>query len=326
MFQAASRAPSVFELFQAGDQSFPPFVDPCAQPDDPAVVAFCKKQGVADPANFIQNNQQAQAFLYGNPNLKEESSDTTTFGVVVRPQAVPTLQFSIDYWHIKVDVYVNALAGGVGGIIAQCFDSLDLNSPACFSDLLGKPLVSRDNTGDMIVNVPLVNASKLDTAGIDLQLDYGIPFGFAGGRDRLNVNLLVSYVDKYKLDGIDYVGTAGAINITGSFPRYKANARFSYGWGPVDVSWNVQYLNAMLNQALLPAFDDPGPYASPGVRVYHDLSANWKATKNVNVALGVRNLLDRKPPQFDFGVDQNGDPSTYDMLGRAYFGSVHVSF
>jgi outer membrane receptor protein involved in Fe transport len=94
----------------------------------------------------------------------------------------------------------------------------------------------------------------------------------------------------------------------------------------VDISWNIQYIDAMMNQALLPAFDDPGPYAGPGVRVYHDLSAHVKATDRIDLAFGVRNLTDRKPPQFDFGIDQNGDPSTYDMLGRAYFGSVHVSF
>jgi outer membrane receptor protein involved in Fe transport len=326
MFQAASRAPSVFELFQAADQGFPPFRDPCAKATKPDVVAFCQQQGVADPAHFVQNAQQVQAFFYGNPNLKEESSDTVTLGMVLRPQAIETLQVSLDYWHIKVDDYVNPLAGGVGGIVANCFDSANLQSPACFSSQLNAPLLFRDATGDLNVNVPLVNASKLDTAGIDLQLDYGIPFAFAGGHDRLNVNLLLSYLKHYDLDGIDYAGTSGAANILGSFPRYKADARLSYGWGPVDLSWNIQYINAMMNQALLPAFEDPGPYASPGVRVYHDLSAHVKATNRIDLTLGVRNLTDRKPPQYDFAIDQNGDPSTYDMLGRAYFGSVHVSF
>lgn len=82
----------------------------------------------------------------------------------------------------------------------------------------------------------------------------------------------------------------------------------------------------MLNQGLLPQFDDGTPYVSPGVRVYHDLSARWQANDKIDIALGVRNLTDRKPPQFDNGIDQNGDPSTYDMLGRAYFGSVNVKF
>ena len=326
MFQAATRAPSVFELFQAGDQSFPPYADPCAGAEDAGIIAFCKKQGVPDPANFSQNNQQVETFQFGNPNLKEESSDTVTFGFVVRPQSIETLQLSIDYWHIKVKDFVNQLNGGAQGVINACFQAADLQSPACFSQLLNAPLIFRDASGELKVNVPTVNASNLTTSGVDLQLDYGIPFAFAGGRDRLNVNLLVSWLHTYNLDNVDYAGSSGGYNIGGSWPRYKANARVSYGWGPVDVSWNLQYIDAMLNQGLLPAFGDPGPYASPGARVYQDLSADWHATDRIDVALGVRNLTNRKPPQFDNPVDQNTDPSTYDVIGRAYFGSFRVKF
>ncbi|HVY82561.1 MAG TPA: TonB-dependent receptor [Steroidobacteraceae bacterium] len=326
MFQAATRAPSVFELFQAGDQNFPLYSDPCAGATDPQTVAFCRAQGVPHPDTYQQPNVQIEAFNFGNPHLKQESSDTITAGFVVRPQSIETLQLSLDYWHIKVDDYINSLAGGVQGIINNCFASNDLNSPACFSDLLQQPLIFRDETGELKARVPLVNTSKLTTSGIDLQLDYGIPFAFARGHERLNVNLLVSYLKSYVLDGIDYAGTSGAYNITGSWPRFKANARLSYGWGPVDVTWNIQYIDAMLNQGLIPAFQDPGPYVSPGTRVYHDLSARWRATNAIEVALGVRNLTDRKPPQMDNAIDQNSDPSTYDVLGRAYFGSFSVKF
>ena len=326
MFQAATRAPSVFELFQAGDQSFPFYTDPCEGATDPTVAAFCRRQGVSHPDTFVQPNAQVESFSFGNPKLKQESSDTITAGFVVKPQSIETLQLSVDYWHIKVDDYINALAGGVQGIINNCFAANDLASSACFSSQLNKPLIFRDETGELKVNIPLVNTSKLTTSGVDLQVDYGVPFAFARGRDRLNVNLLLSYLKSYVLDSIDYAGSSGAANISDSFPRFKANARLSYGWGPVDVTWNVQYIDAMLNQELLPAFQDPGPYASPGARVYQDVSALWHATDKFEVALGVRNLTNRKPPQLDFGIDQNTDPSTYDMLGRAYFGSFRVKF
>jgi iron complex outermembrane receptor protein len=326
MFQAATRAPSVFELFQAGDQGFLLYADPCAGAEEAAVVAFCQEQGIADPSTFIQNNQQVEGFFYGNPNLSEERSDTFTAGIVLRPKSVETLQLSLDYWRINVDDYVNVLGGGAQGIINNCFDSGDLQSEDCFSTLLDAPLLYRDLTGEMKLNVPLVNASTLETSGVDLQLDYGIPFAFAGGRDRLSVNLLLSYLKSYVLDGIDYAGSSGAYNITGSFPEIKANARLSYGWGPVDLAWNIQYIDSMLNQGLLPETGDPGPYVSPGSRVYHDVSASWRATDAMTVALGVRNLTDRTPPQYDNNIDQNTDPSTYDMLGRSFFGSVHVKF
>ena len=289
-------------------------------------MEFCRKQGIQNTADFIQNNVQIESFFFGNTKLKQESSDTVTAGFVVRPPNVETLQLSVDYWHIKVDDFVNQLEGGAQGIINACFASGDLASPACFSQQLNAPLIFRDASGELKANIPLVNSSNLKTSGVDLQLDYGIPFGFAGGRERLNVNLLLSYLKSYQLDGFEYAGSAGAYNILGSFPRYKANARFTYGWGPVDLTWNVQYLDAMLNQGLLPGNNDPGPYKSPGVRVYHDLSGTWHAADKVDLALGVRNLTNRKPPQFDNNIDQNTDPSTYDVLGRAYFGSFRVKF
>jgi len=191
---------------------------------------------------------------------------------------------------------------------------------------LNAPLIYRDASGELRANVPSVNSSKLSTSGVDLQLDYGIPFGFAGGRDRLSVNLLVSYLKSHELDGVDYAGTAGNFNILGSFPRYKANARFTYGWGPLDVSWNVHYIDAALNQGLIPAFKDEGPYVSAGTRVYHDVSASWHASERFEVGLGVRNLTNKKPPVFDNSIDQNTDPSTYDTLGRAFFGTARVKF
>ena len=39
-------------------------------------------------------------------------SDTITAGFVLRPESIESLQLSLDYWHIKVDGYVNFLGGG----------------------------------------------------------------------------------------------------------------------------------------------------------------------------------------------------------------------
>lgn len=335
MFQKATRAPSVFELFQAGDQDFPLYADPCAGIDpggdtvdiDGATQAFCASAfGITDTAAFVQNNAQIEALNFGNPALGEETSDTFTVGFAVKPTFAPSLQFSLDYWTIKVDDYINDLLGGAQGIIDACFATADLNSSACFSDLLNQPLVFRDISGDLRVNVPQVNASELKTSGIDLQLDYGIPLGWAGrDDDTIQLNLLVSHLDKYELDGIDYAGTIGAYNISGAFPEWKANLRLSYAVGPVSLTWNTQFIDAMDNQGNIPAFADGG-YVGSDSFYYHDVSARWQATDSVELSLGIRNLTDESPPVIDNAIDQNGDPSTYDMIGRFWFGGVRVKF
>ena len=84
MQNEATRAPSAIELFQAGDQGFPGYIDPCRDinsngaPDGsgstigpPPTAAYCAAQGLppALQTGFIQNNTQVEAFAFGNPNL-----------------------------------------------------------------------------------------------------------------------------------------------------------------------------------------------------------------------------------------------------------------
>ncbi|HYJ40287.1 MAG TPA: TonB-dependent receptor, partial [Steroidobacteraceae bacterium] len=152
MYQRAVRAPSVFELFQAGDKGFPIVNDPCAStrangttrvvPAD--VAAFCQQTWGINAATYTQTNSQIEALFYGNTNLSEETSDTLTFGFALTPEAIPDLHLSVDYYKIKVRDFVNTLEGGPTGVVLACFASLDIDSDACFSRDLNEALVFRD--------------------------------------------------------------------------------------------------------------------------------------------------------------------------------------
>jgi iron complex outermembrane recepter protein len=330
MYQAATRAPSVFELFQAGDQGFPLYSEPCArleQAEDPALYGFCQSTGIAAPENFTQSNAQIEAQFFGNPSLEEEESETLTFGFVAQPSFATGLRFSVDYWDIEVDGFIDSLLGGAQGVIDACFASLDLNGPQCQSALLAKPFISRDAAGELKVNVPLVNSSELATSGIDFQIDYGVPMSWAGlGEDsRLDMNLLVTYLNEYVMNGIDYAGTIGAFNLSGAFPEMKANLRLSYAIGPVDLALNTRYVDSMSNQGNIAAFGN-NSFVSAGSVTYMDISARWQVSNAVELSAGILNLGNRRPPVFNNAIDQNSDPSTYDMVGRSWFSGIRVKF
>jgi outer membrane receptor protein involved in Fe transport len=80
IFNEATRAPNVFELFQAGDQGFPAYADPCNQvANQPNCIAAPGLSGWPGFApGFVQNNSQVQAFAFGNPNLGPETAETWT--------------------------------------------------------------------------------------------------------------------------------------------------------------------------------------------------------------------------------------------------------
>lgn len=335
MYQRASRAPSLFEILENGDQGYTGiYYDPCAQPDppaDPDTVAFCALQGIADTLTFDTGSTQNEYFEYGSLTLKEETTDTYTLGVVFQPDLIPDLQISVDYWNIDVKDYINPLGGGAYGVIDACFGSLDLNSAACYSDELGLPLIYRDLSGNLKVNVPLVNESHLETSGVDLQVQYGIPMDFASKRisglgDTLKLSLMLSWLDEYVLDGFDYADTSGYYNIQGTFPEYKAVLRLAYDIGPVNVAWTTTYIDAMDNQGNIPAFGDDSGYSSIPSHTYHDLNAAWAIDETFELSAGIRNLFDKEPPAYDNNIDQNTDPSTYDMVGRFYFAGVRARF
>jgi outer membrane receptor protein involved in Fe transport len=334
MYQRASRAPSLFEVLENGDQGFTSsYFDPCEGLDplaDPDTAAFCASQGINDTLAFSTGSTQNEFFEYGSTSLEEETTDTYTLGVVLQPESIPDLQISIDYWNIEVEDYITALSGGPFGIIDECFASLDLNSPACYSDELGLPLIYRDVSGELKVNVPLVNESQLETSGVDLQVQYGIPMDFASSRvsglgETLQVSFMLSWLDEYVLDGIDYQDTSGYYNIQGSFPEWKAVLRLAYDIGPVNVAWVTTYIDDMDNQGNIPVFEDGG-YGSIPSHTYHDLSAAWAIDETFELSAGIRNLFDKEPPVYENYIDQNTDPSTYDMVGRFYFAGVRARF
>ena len=249
---------------------------------------------------------------------------------MLQPDSIPDLQISVDYWNIDVEDYINPLGGGAYGIIDACFASLDLDSPACYSDELGLPLIYRDMASNLKVNVPLINESSLKTSGVDLQIQYGIPMEFASKRvsglgETLRLSFMLSWLDEYVLDGIDYADTSGYYNIQGSFPEYKAVLRLGYDIGPVNVTWTTTYIDAMKNQGNIPVFEDGG-YKNLPSHTYHDLGAVWAIDETFELSAGIRNLFDKEPPVYENSIDQNTDPSTYDMVGRFYFAGVRAKF
>ena len=101
--------------------------------------------------------------------------------------------------------------------------------------------------------------------------------------------------------------------------------RLAYDIGPVNVAWTTTYIDDMDNQGNIPIFEDGG-YSSIPSHIYHDLSAAWAIDETFELSAGIRNLFDKEPPVYENNIDQNTDPSTYDMVGRFYFAGVRARF
>ncbi|MDI1281920.1 TonB-dependent siderophore receptor [Brevundimonas sp.] len=320
VYNEATRAPSVFELFQNGDQGFPSYIDPCVGATG-ADAAFCSAQtgGALAPATwagFTAANSQVEAFSFGNPNLEPETAQTFTVGFVFQPDFLPVgrLSATVDYYDIKITDVIASF--GAQYFINDCYDNAVASSCA---------RVVRDTNDGQIdyVNTSRGNQGEFATNGVDLAVEYSIDLADVGLVGRLRINELASFVDSFTFNGSEFVGTTSA-GIGGATFDFK---------NVLSAFYDIDDWTFMTRWSYLPELaDDPGfgftitPYQPEAS--YIDMSARWNVTDNVALSAFIGNVLDEKAPQTLNGIFSQGntDPQVYRVLGRTFSLNARMRF
>lgn len=345
-YQRATRAPNVGELYGGtATNTSPTLVDPCGakqptQQRTDAVKSLCMAQGIAASdvwSTIIQNTPDLLRYVSGgNPDLKPETADTITMGLVFQPEAIPELQTSLDFYSIQVKDMINALAGGAGGVLANCFSQTDPNNLYC------KQLV-RDH-GSLFGNNGYINAgnaniSSLKTQGFDFagQYSFGIDWGVLTNKSKFNIGTSWNYI--LEMNSVSDVtqpnvksDCAGAYGNTYCFyeptPRIKGTTRITWNDGPVSLSLNWRYIDGVsLDKYLIPlqrgtAGVSAANFTRPFLPImnYFDLAASWDVNDNINIYGGINNLFSKDPPIVASSASYaNTFPATYDSFGRVMF-------
>jgi outer membrane receptor protein involved in Fe transport len=338
-YQRALRGPSIQELYQGQTDNFSGATDPC-QTAAAVAAGTLRNQCIASgvPAASLGTNYGSGGTSYpatngGNPNLTAEASKTLTFGFVWQPVFLPDLVGSIDYYKIQID---NIISAGLGAqiLVNECF--LNGNNQYCGQ------IVRTPGTGEFQrFNDLNVNASTLQTNGVDLDVAYKLPLsgGLFGGSSSLQFRLNGTYV--LKNDSTSIAGDPTTLyHCAGAFsapslpcgapdPKWRHVLRTTWNTGPLDVSLNWKHLNSVHDAD--PSFD----YASESLKSedYFDLSGGYEVTKSLKVNLAINNLLDNKnAPRAASGQNGgNGEqsntfPAVYDVLGRYFYLNFKLKF
>ena len=352
-YARAVRAPNVGELFGGQFNNFPAATDPCsnrgsAASRTAALRALCIATGVPDSAVFsggIQPNAQIEVLGGGNPFLEEETSDTYTAGVILRPSFIPRLNITADYFNIKIDGLVSALGGGFAGTLDLCYNVLqDVESIYCQAIINGADgpggLPGRDPATGQIGGqfLPLIsgaNVGSLETEGLDVQVDYSLPLGFSVMGNEAGSKLNFFFLGTYTWDNIitpvvdqpdiftDCAGRFGIANCGEPQSRYKWSTRLSLIDGPVTLSTRWRHLSATRDD------DDSTDYVVErlGAKDYIDFSFSYDVSDQFTFAAGVNNAFDIKPKVIGSNAQQsNTYPNTFDVLGRDFFVSANFRF
>jgi iron complex outermembrane receptor protein len=326
------RAPTLYENllpFTAGNNTNGNYSDPLRCPG-----------GKPNPAaTFPVDQDQAECNIQlpaangGDPKLKPEKSTQWSLGVVFAPTG--TFSGSLDYWNIKIDDAIQALS-----------EQSVLNNPAQFADyyyrfdpiknpelLNGNDIPATINDPRLIkgstnpnyplafVYLPRANTAQFFASGVDLNLQYRFRIADVGS---FNVNYDGTYVltHGYQYALQNKVSDNGVYQDYGPTPRYRHSATLAFSrgaWGAsVTDNFTLHYVD----------YDDGT--GSRDVASYNtwDAQVTWKGIKNLDLGLGVKNLLDQDPPSSRTTLNfQTGyDAQFTNPLGRTFYARARYKF
>jgi len=288
------RAPSIGESFGGQVDSFPTYLDPCAQTPLPA--------GCAQAA--VQLDTQVLARVGGNPNLLPEEGDTLTVGVVWTPDFdFGDFSVVVDYWENELEGRISSL--GVNYILNDCY--VDGNANSC-------ALVTRrsDYSIANILNAPL-NVATSDASGVDLEIKSAFSTDFGDFEAELIWARYLEF-DRQAFPGDAKDDQVGRYNGE-AYAEDKIN--YTLAWRRGD--WTVSYLGEYIGEleadvSFLPVTQDIDD------QLYHDLTVIYDlGDTGFRFSGGVTNVTDEEPPYIDFGFNASTDPSTYRLFGRGYY-------
>ncbi|BDU17751.1 TonB-dependent receptor domain-containing protein [Lysobacter auxotrophicus] len=264
------RAPSIAELFAGQADSFPTLSDPCNSSNfatlAPQAQAQCLAEGV--PAGgYRQDSQQIRITVGGNPDLKPEKAESTTFGFVYSPSYVEGLDVSLDWWTIKIEDAITTIGGET--IIQQCVDSGGAGQTC--------GLYTRQSDGNILTLInTTTNIGGTKVEGYDLTVGYRLP-ETAWGKFSFTWDTTYLAEQKDDIDGDGVYGEdnqlAPAIgqplhyneggNLVGEYLqndnkwRIRSNLMARWELGDWGATWSVRYYSSQ-DESCSPAYEEYG--------------------------------------------------------------------
>ncbi len=322
------RAPTLYENlrpFTENGATGGSFSDPIRCPNGNAINSTVGS--LQDECNI----QQATA-TQGTETLKPEKSKQFSLGVVYSP--VKDFSASLDYFDVTInDAVVQWSEDAIFNDYAANKDFVYRYNPADYPGGYTFDCGAQNACGNLFqgsvnpnfpiayIYLPRINAAKIYGSGFDLATDYKLNLSGIG---KINLSLSGTYYAKhgYQFNGQPSVSDAGVYAVLGVTPRWRHAATVAWSSGTWTASLTNNYTATYEDYTDLASISPAYP-AKRDVAAYStfDFRTGWSGIKNIDLAFGIRNLLDKEPPStrvsqyFQVGYD----PKFADPRGRTYY-------
>jgi iron complex outermembrane receptor protein len=258
----------------------------------------------------------------GTSTLKPEKATSATLGFV----AEPTSNVSIAVDAFKIDL-TNTISNGFPA-------SFILSSPALATQY-GYLITRNAASGGLPGSIANIDQTNVNLGGTKLSgFDFDFKLGVPSSIGKFTLSYTGTYFMKFDTQNPDGSWTHGVDQANtvngGTTPRLKTYLMLNLTQGPwsytLAQNWQTGYTDApgSVQNAQYP---DGKPNQTSNLETY-DGMIQYAGFKDLKLTLGVRDLLNRKPPYANSPASfQTGyDPQVSDPRGRFVYGVVNYSF
>ena len=321
------RAPTIADLYGGGSQTFSFFTDPCdtnfgSSGNNAGTRTNCVAAMGALANTYRQlgqgfnpvattNSQTPVAFTSGsNPTLLPETSRSKTVGVVWSPGFVQNLNFSLDWWKIRLENTI--VSDSPTTILNDCY-VLGLASRC------SPQLFTRDPTLGYVnfLSFGGRNAGFREVEGLDFDVAYRWKTS-SWGNFNFGMNTTYTISDK-SVSTNDPRVPLSDVGFTSTF-RIRSNANLGWDLGNFGVSWTARFYSSMKESCtyfipgsteanlecdeihFAPTGNVTGTTSAlvrrrnVGSNTFNDVQGRWKAPWNATIAVGANNVFNKVGP------------------------------
>lgn len=303
--------------------------DPCdadrinAGPNPAVRRANCEAEWAANPQygdlatfqNPAENFTVTSVLTGGNPDLLNEVSETTTFGIVFDNFIVPGLTIAAD--RIEIDLTDGLSAFTTADFMATCYDSTPQPAAICSAFTRLQTAEGSNPAGTTATGrTTTFNAGQIKFRGEVYYVNYGFDVNdlFSGATGNVTFGLEATHMAELttSVTGTTFTRSDNTVQR----PDWTARFNAGYSNGPLRLSYQMDYLDDVL--AVPDATIENNPNPEIDANYVHSLSGLYEIRDGLTLRAGVTNIFDEGPsyPTFVHG----------DILGRRYFAGVNYRF
>lgn len=307
----AFRTPVITELFGGTNAENLRTIDPCENATG-AIAVNCLAAGL--PTDFAQDGTTVRTSVGGNPDVKPESADTLTLGLVWQPHFIDGLSTTLDYFDIDVKDAITSVNGS--DTLKLCYTNPALYSAYC-NTFTRHAVTGQINS----LSQRPVNAAFETVSGVDFNTRYTADIFGLSSQFELDATRLLKH-ENTPFAGQATQSLLGYITEDqGSYTKWRANLGITVKADAWSAHYAMRYIGGARD------VNGGGPIGRAVESVtYSDVQGRYFITQDTSISMGIDNIFDKKAPFLTSWNDANTDVMTYDLLGRRGYIKLNINF